>query len=102
MEVPFDRRPVKRTTDAMAKKTAKIASRTTLKREPKSGELALIVVPGDVRGVFGEARPAVRATLGKYTFRTTVAVYGGKSYVGVRRSRRGRASSSSSTTRRAR
>ena len=88
MEVPFDRRPVKRTPDGMAKKTPKIAFRTTLKREPKSGELALIVVPGDVRAVFGKARPAVRAMLGKYTFRTTIAVYGGKSYVGVRRSHR--------------
>ncbi|HEY1958102.1 MAG TPA: YdeI/OmpD-associated family protein [Polyangiaceae bacterium] len=66
---------------------AKIAFRTTLKKE-ESGEIALIEVPGDVRAVFGKARPPVRATLGKYTFRTTLAVYGGKSYVGVRKSHR--------------
>ena len=72
----------------MAKKTPGIASRTTLKAEPKSGVMALIEVPGDVREVFGKARPPVRATRGKYTFRTTVAVDRGKSYVGVRRSHR--------------
>ncbi|HEY2368531.1 MAG TPA: DUF1905 domain-containing protein, partial [Polyangiaceae bacterium] len=38
--------------------------------------------------VFGKARPPVVATLGKYAFRTTIAVYGGKSYVGVRKSHR--------------
>ena len=61
--------------------------RTTLADE-KSGEIAAIEVPGDVRAVFGKARPPVVAHLGKYAFRTTVMVYGGKSYVGVRRSHR--------------
>ena len=72
----------------MAKTTPKMAFRTTLRGEPGKGDIALIEVPGDVRAVFGKARPPVRATLGKYTFRTTIAVYGGKSYVGVRKSHR--------------
>ena len=71
----------------MPKKKPRIAFRTTLKSE-KSGEIALIEVPGDVRAVFGKARPAVVAKLGRYAFRTTIAVYGGTSYVGVRRSHR--------------
>jgi hypothetical protein len=71
----------------MAKSKPKIAFRTTLNSE-KSGELALIEVPGDVRGVFGKARPPIVAKVGGYAFRTTIAVYGGKSYVGVRKSHR--------------
>ena len=71
----------------MAKSKPQIAFRTTLNSE-KSGELALIEVPGNVREVFGKARPPVVAKLGKYAFRTTIAVYGGKSYVGVRKSHR--------------
>jgi len=71
----------------MAKTKPRIAFRTTLNSE-KSGELALIEVPGNVREVFGKARPPVVAKLGKYAFRTTIAVYGGKSYVGVRKSHR--------------
>ncbi len=42
----------------------------------------------DVRGVFGRARPAVRVTINGYTFRTTVAVYGGRYYLPVNRSNR--------------
>jgi hypothetical protein len=71
----------------MAKTKPNLAFRTTLKSE-KSGELALIEVPGDVRAVFGKARPPVVAKLGQYAFRTTIAVYGGKSYIGVRKSHR--------------
>jgi hypothetical protein len=71
----------------MAKSKPKVAFRTTLKSE-ESGELALIEVPGDVRAVFGKARPPVVATVAKYAFRTTIMVYGGKSYIGVRKSHR--------------
>ena len=71
-----------------AKTKPKVAFRTTLKSEPGGGDIALIEVPADVRAIFGKARPPVRATLGNYTFRTTIAVYGGKSYVGVRKSHR--------------
>jgi Bacteriocin-protection, YdeI or OmpD-Associated/Domain of unknown function (DUF1905) len=42
-------------------------------------------VPLDVRDVFGEARPPVRGTVNGTPFRTTVAVYGGKSYLGFNR-----------------
>jgi hypothetical protein len=42
-------------------------------------------VPLDVRAVFGQARPPVRATVNGHTFRSTVAVYGGKSYLGLNR-----------------
>ena len=42
-------------------------------------------IPFDVKQQFGKARAPVRVTLGRITFPTTVAVYGGKYYVGVRR-----------------
>ncbi len=48
----------------------------------------LIVVPVDVRAIFGRARPPVRVTVNGYTFRSTLAVYGGVTYVGMRRSHR--------------
>jgi hypothetical protein len=72
----------------MAKTKAKLGFTTTLRAEPGKGDIALIEVPGDVRAVFGMARPPVVAKLGTYAFRTTIAVYGGKSYVGVRKSHR--------------
>jgi hypothetical protein len=45
-------------------------------------------IPFDVKETFGRARAPVRVTLGRYTFPTTVAVYGGKYYIGVRREHR--------------
>ena len=72
----------------MAKTKARIEFRTALAKDPKDGEIAQIEVPGDVRAVFGKARPPVVATIDGYAFRTTIMVYGGKSYVGVRRSHR--------------
>ena len=45
-------------------------------------------IPFDVKRQFGKARPPVRVTLGRTTFPTTVAVYGGKYYIGVRREHR--------------
>jgi hypothetical protein len=45
-------------------------------------------VPFDVKAVFGKARAPVRVTLGRYTYPSTVAVYGGKYYVPVRREHR--------------
>ena len=38
-----------------------------------------------MRDVFGEARPLVRGTVSGTPFRTRVAVYGGKSYLGFNR-----------------
>jgi hypothetical protein len=49
------------------------------------GREGLIELPFDVRAEYGQARPPVRGTVNGYPFRTTVAVYGGKSYIGFRR-----------------
>jgi hypothetical protein len=40
-------------------------------------------LPIDVRAIFGEARPAVKMTICGETFRTRVAVYGGKYILGI-------------------
>jgi hypothetical protein len=45
-------------------------------------------VPFDVKSEFGKARAPVRVSLGRYTYPSTVAVYGGKYYVPVRREHR--------------
>ena len=50
-----------------------------------SGGGHTLEVPLDVRGVFGEARPPVRGTVNGTPFRTRVAVYGGKFYLGFNR-----------------
>lgn len=50
------------------------------------GKVAMIEVPFDVKAAFGKARPPVVATVGGYELRTTLVVYGGKTYVGLRRS----------------
>ena len=44
-----------------------------------------IEVPLDVPAVFGRARPAVRVTVNGHPFRSTVAVYGGRYYLPVKR-----------------
>jgi hypothetical protein len=49
---------------------------------------AFVVVPVDVRAIFGRARPPVRVTIGSHTYRSTVSVYGGVSMVGVNRANR--------------
>ena len=50
--------------------------------------IPVIELPFDVKAEFGKARPPLIATINAYSFRTTPAVYGGKSYIGVRRSHR--------------
>ncbi len=45
-------------------------------------------LPFDVKEEYGRARPPVKVAINGYEFRTTVAVYGGRSYIGVRRSHR--------------
>ena len=50
--------------------------------------MCFVVIPFDVKKVFGKARPPVLVTLGKHTFASTVAVYGDKSYLPVRKSNR--------------
>jgi Bacteriocin-protection, YdeI or OmpD-Associated/Domain of unknown function (DUF1905) len=49
------------------------------------GTGAVVEVPFDVKQVFGSARAPVVATVDDVTWRTTVATYGGKYYIGIRR-----------------
>jgi hypothetical protein len=46
---------------------------------------ALVEIPLDVPAVFGGKRVPVRGTINGYPFRTTVATYGGRYYLGFRR-----------------
>ena len=50
----------------------------------EEGEVPAVEIPFDVREAFGAARPKVKATVNGVELRTTVVVYGGKSYVGFR------------------
>lgn len=47
-----------------------------------------IQLPFDVKAAFGKARPPVVVTINGHSWRSTVAVYGGKSYLPVRASNR--------------
>jgi hypothetical protein len=47
-----------------------------------------VELPFDAKKEFGKARPPVRVSINGYTFRSTIAVYGGRYYVPVRRDRR--------------
>jgi hypothetical protein len=49
-----------------------------------AGKLPMLEVPFDVKATFGKARAPVVVTVNGFSFRTTVSVYGGKSYVGLR------------------
>src|SRR5215472_5542000 len=51
----------------------------------KDGSIPLVEIPFDVRAAFGSARPKVKVTVNGVLLRTTVAVYGGKSFVGFRK-----------------
>jgi bacteriocin resistance YdeI/OmpD-like protein/uncharacterized protein DUF1905 len=50
----------------------------------EAGERPTVELPFDVRATYGSARPKVRVTVNGVELRTTVAVYGGRSYVGFR------------------
>ena len=52
------------------------------------GSGVFIEVPLDVPALFGRARAPVRGTLNGHPFRSTVAVYGGRSYLPVNRNLR--------------
>lgn len=54
-------------------------------RLERRGEGVVVELPFDVRAAFGQARPPVRGTIQSVPFRSTVAVYGGRSYLGFRR-----------------
>lgn len=47
-----------------------------------------VQLPFDVKKEFGKARPPVRISINGYSYQSTIAVYGGKYYVPVRRERR--------------
>jgi hypothetical protein len=64
---------------------ARKAFKATLETE---GPGFFIRLPFDVKKIFGKARPAVKVSLDGYTYRSTVAVYGGESLVPVRRAHR--------------
>jgi hypothetical protein len=49
------------------------------------GPGAFVEVPFDVKAEFGRARAPVTATVNDHSWPTTVAVYGGRYYVGLRR-----------------
>src|SRR5512143_3290723 len=49
-----------------------------------TGERPSVEIPFDVRAAFGAARAKVKATVNGVELRTTVAVYGGRSYIGFR------------------
>jgi bacteriocin resistance YdeI/OmpD-like protein/uncharacterized protein DUF1905 len=51
----------------------------------EEGERPLVELPFDVKAEYGSARAKVKATVNGVEIRTTVAVYGGRSYVGFRR-----------------
>jgi hypothetical protein len=50
-----------------------------------SGDRPTVEIPFDVRAVFGSARAKVKVTVRGVVLRTTVAVYGGRSYLGFRK-----------------
>jgi hypothetical protein len=45
-------------------------------------------VPLDVPAIFGRARPPVRVTIGGHTYRSTIAVYGGRYFLPLNRQNR--------------
>lgn len=45
-------------------------------------------VPFDVKAAFGKARPPIKVTINRYTYRSTPAIYAGHTYVPVRASNR--------------
>lgn len=59
---------------------------TTLQVEGRTA--TFFEVPLDVPAIFGRARPPVRVTIGGHTYRSTVAVYGGRYFVPLNRQNR--------------
>jgi hypothetical protein len=43
-----------------------------------------VIVPFDVKEIFGKARPPVKVSINGYGYRSTIAVYGGQYYLPVR------------------
>ncbi|HET6697159.1 MAG TPA: YdeI/OmpD-associated family protein [Gaiellaceae bacterium] len=59
---------------------------TTLQVEGRTA--TFFEVPLDVPAVFGRARPPVPVTIGGHTYRSTIAVYGGRYFVPLNRQNR--------------
>jgi hypothetical protein len=59
---------------------------TTLQVEGRTA--TFFEVPLDVPAVFGRARPPVRVTIGGHTYRSTIAVYGGRYFLPLNRQNR--------------
>ena len=74
--------------------TKNLPSRTFDVKVAEEGENFLVRLPFDVVEVFGRARPPVVIDVDGYRFRSTVAVYGGEYFIGIRRSHREAAVSS--------
>ena len=51
-------------------------------------DLSAIPIAFDPRGVFGRARPPVTVTIGGHSYRSTIAIMSGRTFVPLRRSHR--------------
>jgi hypothetical protein len=49
---------------------------------------AMVELPFDPKTEFGRARAPIRGTVNGVPFRSTVAIYGGKAYLGLRKDQR--------------
>jgi hypothetical protein len=75
-----------RAVDAARARIGPVAAKTfTAKLGGHSGEAPTVEIPFDVGATFGSARPKVKVTVNGVVLRTTVAVYGGRSYIGFRK-----------------
>lgn len=52
------------------------------------GQMSAIPIDFDQRAIFGSARPPVVVTLGGYSYRSTIAIMGGVTFVPLRKSNR--------------
>jgi Bacteriocin-protection, YdeI or OmpD-Associated/Domain of unknown function (DUF1905) len=71
--------------------TIRLVERFTAILGGDAAERPVVEVPFDVKERFGRARAPVRGTVDGADFRTTVAVYGGRYYLGFNRELRDRA-----------
>jgi hypothetical protein len=67
---------------------ARVTFEATVIRPDGTGSGTFVVVPLDIRALFGRARPPVRVTINDYTWRSTIAVYGGQPHIGIAREHR--------------
>ena len=66
--------------------TAAKTFEANIEQADEPGNMAYLCVPPEVMAAFGpRKRPAVVVTLNGYAYRTTVSVYGGEFFIGIRR-----------------